>query len=75
MSQAHNWLPRIDQMMCTGCGDCITQCLTRALGWQHGKAALLHPEICIYCATCEDLCPENAIELPFLIIKEGRENE
>lgn len=62
-------MPQIDQARCTGCGDCITQCPAYALGWLHGKAALLHPEACLYCATCEDICPVNAIALPFLILR------
>ena len=69
MTPQADWQPHIDQAKCSGCGDCITQCPTGALRWKDGKAALLHPEICLYCATCEDICPTNAIELPFLIIK------
>lgn len=61
------WLPHLDQERCNGCGDCITQCPTGALGWADGKAALVNPSLCIYCATCEDICPVGAIELPFLI--------
>jgi len=72
MTTSADWQPHIDQTLCTGCGDCITQCPTQALGWQDGKAALLHPDVCIYCATCEDICPTNAIELPFIITKESR---
>jgi NAD-dependent dihydropyrimidine dehydrogenase PreA subunit len=69
MTDQTNWLPRIDQSLCTGCGDCIIQCPTGALGWRDGKADLLHSELCLYCATCEDICPVRAIELPFLITR------
>jgi len=68
MSQQDNWFPQINTTRCTGCGDCITQCPTGALGWDGGKASLIHPDRCIYCATCEDLCPTSAIELPFLVV-------
>lgn len=68
MTDQSIWLPRIDQIVCTGCGDCITQCPSGALGWQHEKANLVRPELCLYCASCEDICPVNAIELPFLIV-------
>lgn len=64
-----NWMPRIASDICTGCGDCIQQCPTAALGWQNGKAALLYPERCTYCAACESTCPVGAIELPYLIVK------
>ncbi|MDX2139865.1 MAG: 4Fe-4S binding protein [Chloroflexota bacterium] len=63
------WMPRIEQVVCNGCGACITECPTGALGRAEGKAALLRPDACIYCAKCESLCPVNAIELPYLIVK------
>jgi ferredoxin len=69
MNTSEIWLPRINQTLCTGCGDCIRECPTGALGWQDAKAALVAPDRCTYCATCEDLCPVNAIELPYLIVK------
>jgi ferredoxin len=64
------WLPRIEQVLCTGCGECIARCPTGALGWQADKAALVQPQLCTYCATCEDVCPVGAIELPYLIVKD-----
>jgi NAD-dependent dihydropyrimidine dehydrogenase PreA subunit len=62
-------MPRIAQAICNGCGECIVHCPTGALGWQEGKAVLLQPDKCIYCATCETLCPVSAIELPYLVLK------
>jgi NAD-dependent dihydropyrimidine dehydrogenase PreA subunit len=38
------------------------------LGWQGNKAALVHPDLCTYCTLCEDACPVNAIELPYLVV-------
>lgn len=75
MTDQTSWLPYIDQTACTGCGDCIVQCPTGALAWENDKANLAHPELCIYCATCEDICPVNAIELPFLITCEQQNKE
>ena len=62
------WMPRIDRTACNGCGDCIALCPTRALGQVEGKAALVRPDACTYCTACEDACPVNAIELPYLIV-------
>ncbi len=69
MTNQNQWFPTINQEQCNGCSDCISQCPTGALGWLEGKAKLLYPKLCIYCATCEDICPVNAIELPFVNVK------
>lgn len=71
------WMPRINQDKCKGCGQCIAHCPSGALRWSAGKARLLNPNACIYCATCESICPCQAIELPYLIVKAGslREGE
>lgn len=61
------WLPLIDQQRCTGCGDCIEQCPEKALALVADKAVLAYPEQCSYCQICEDLCPADAIDLPFLV--------
>ena len=72
MTSDELWLPRINQALCTGCGDCIVQCPTGALGWQGDKAAILKPDLCIYHASCEDICPVNAIEVPYQIVRASR---
>ncbi len=63
------WMPRIAQALCNGCGACIAACPSQALGWQAGKAGLLRPDQCSYCAACENICPVNAITLPYLVVK------
>lgn len=61
------WMPRINSSRCIGCERCVLLCPTHALGKRNGKAALVEPDVCTYCVACEDVCPTQAIELPFLI--------
>ena len=63
------WFPHINRNICIGCGDCIKACPTNALGQREGKSALIHPQLCSYCAACETICPSGAIEIPYLVCK------
>jgi NAD-dependent dihydropyrimidine dehydrogenase PreA subunit len=35
---------------------------------QGALAILARPDLCSYCATCEDICPVVAIALPYQIV-------
>lgn len=59
------WLPLIDQIKCTGCGECITACPTDVLILSEKIAAIGKPNACTYCAICEMICPTEAISLPY----------
>lgn len=59
------WLPIIDKTKCTGCGDCITACTPGALGLRESIAVVADPEACDYCSICEQICPTEAIALPY----------
>jgi NAD-dependent dihydropyrimidine dehydrogenase PreA subunit len=69
-----DWMPQISQPRCDGCGACIIECPTNALGWFENKAILAYPDKCIYCAACETICPQNTIELPYLILRKSVED-
>ena len=60
--------PIIHQELCTGCHRCIDTFPTHALAQIDGKAQLYQPDKRTYCTACEDICPEQAIELPFFIV-------
>ncbi len=66
-----NWaLPVIDLDRCTGCGQCVQRCLTRAVELIERKAIIVHPSSCTYCDACERACPAGAIGRPFIIVFE-----
>jgi ferredoxin len=62
------WLPQIDPLSCTGCGDCVQACPTGALALLGEKAMVERPSACTYCAGCEAVCPVSAIALPYMIV-------
>lgn len=64
-----DWMPRINQQRCNGCGICIEHCPAGVLLLSEGKAVLAYPDQCRYCAACELVCPVQAIELPFLVCR------
>jgi NAD-dependent dihydropyrimidine dehydrogenase PreA subunit len=64
------WLPHIDLQRCLGSGDCISSCPTQALDLVDGRAAIVRPDACTYCGSCEWVCPQRAISLAYLIRKE-----
>jgi MinD superfamily P-loop ATPase len=61
-------LPEVDEMLCTGCGDCLAACAPQALALVGGKAVLARPDLCEYDGGCEPACPAGAIALPYLIV-------
>ena len=62
------WLPLIDRLICTGCGDCVAACQPQAIAMVNAKAVVVRPEGCSYCAGCEAVCPVGAIALPYLVV-------
>ncbi len=71
-TQSSAWLPAIDLLSCTGCGDCVVACPAEVLSLINGKAAVTTPEQCNYCGACETVCPVNAIFLPYQIVLDVR---
>ncbi len=73
MSHQNLILPEIDLVLCDGCGECVSACEPGALAMVNGKAALVHPERCKYDGSCEPVCPQGAISLPYVIMFGSRE--
>jgi MinD superfamily P-loop ATPase len=62
------WLPHIDLLTCTGCGDCVAACQPQAIALVNAKAFVVRPTACSYCGSCEQVCPVGAIALPYLVV-------
>ena len=61
-------LPRIDLERCDGCSWCVLVCPTGALSLVEGKAALTQPDLCEYDGACEEVCPNDALALPYQVV-------
>jgi len=61
-----------DEDRCTGCIACVGECRIGALTTDGSSYSLSHtPALCVQCATCVTVCPENALTLqPGLSLKE-----
>lgn len=53
---------RVDEAVCTGCGDCVAVCPAGAIALVDGGARIDHA-ICAECGRCADACPQGAITM------------
>lgn len=65
-----NFIPRIDEDLCTGCGSCAKRCHVRAIkveervpGDKKSRKAVLNQERCLGCGACIRGCKHGAIAL------------
>lgn len=66
-----NFLPRINDAACTGCGRCVQACPVEAMSLVSAndphlpkrEKAKLHEETCLGCGLCVRICPVDAIRL------------
>ena len=54
---------KIDEELCTGCGDCITNCAEGSLAIIEGKARLVREALCDGLGACIGHCPEGALTI------------
>ena len=60
-----NYGPRIDERLCTGCGECYDMCPMDIFGWddERNMPTVAYPGECSICCFCEVACPEVAIDV------------
>jgi ferredoxin len=54
---------KIDQDLCTGCGECITACAEGAIILEGGKAKVVSDRFCDGLGTCLKECPVGALKI------------
>lgn len=64
-----NYVSRVDEARCTGCGQCEDICPTYAIKVDL-EAAEVDEERCLACFKCRDICPEDAVR-PTLRLEPG----
>lgn len=66
-----HFLPRVDEMTCSGCGKCVAACPVEAMGLVSAndphhptrKKARVAAELCLGCGVCARVCPSQSIRL------------
>ncbi len=53
-------VPTVDELLCTGCGECARVCQFNALAVIRGKT-LIFPELCHHCTACFIVCKPKAL--------------
>jgi MinD superfamily P-loop ATPase len=54
---------RIDEELCTGCGECVLPCAEGAIQIVDGKARVVREELCDGAGFCLGVCPEGALSI------------
>ncbi|WP_346354970.1 ATP-binding protein [Azotosporobacter soli] len=54
---------KIDEMLCNGCGQCVSPCAEGAITLENGKAKVLREELCDGAGFCLGVCPTGALTL------------
>ncbi|MHA1784453.1 MAG: ATP-binding protein [Candidatus Helarchaeota archaeon] len=72
VTELRAYIPIINEIRCTGCGDCVIACpigaqvekkgLLKIIG---GKCKVIDPDLCDGCGVCLEACSVDAIRIDF----------
>jgi NAD-dependent dihydropyrimidine dehydrogenase PreA subunit len=57
-----NFLARVDEETCTGCGDCVELCSLEAMELS-GDTVSINEAYCVGCGACVSACPTESLSL------------
>ncbi|MBA7542229.1 Ion-translocating oxidoreductase complex subunit B [subsurface metagenome] len=63
LNRVNRKIIKIDEDLCTGCGDCVVACAEAALEVIDGKARVVNDIFCDGLGACIGECPEGALEI------------
>ena len=63
LNRVNRKIIKIDEDLCTGCGECVVACAEAALEVIDGKARVVNDIFCDGLGACIGECPEGALEI------------
>ncbi len=63
MTELKRQIVRIDEELCTGCGQCVAPCAEGAIVLVDGKARVVREELCDGAGFCLGTCPTGALSI------------
>lgn len=68
------YIPIVNERQCQGCGECLDQCIAKALKLINGIPHLAH-DLCLGCGVCALHCPAKAIDMEFMPSRVRKQSE
>ena len=62
MTETTNFLARVDEETCIGCGDCVEICSLEAMELSRNTVSI-NEDFCVGCGACVSTCPTESLSL------------